>query len=68
MNEAIDKARCAKFLWIEYEKYFKENNTVKAGIKMRDSDQHYGYAEGIYHVLNMLNFMHDGMKELSDLL
>lgn len=68
MDEAIENARRSKYLWEEYEKFLKENNDVEAKINMRNSDQHYGYAEGIRQTLVMLDFKHEKMKELSDLI
>ena len=68
LTEAIENARCAKFLWKEYEKYSNENNNVEAEVNMRNSDQHYGYAEGIHQALAVLGFKHEKMKELSELL
>lgn len=67
-DEAIENVRRAKFLWTEYEKFSKENNIIKAKVNMRNSDQHYGYAEGIQQVLATLGFKHEKMKELFELL
>lgn len=68
MEKAVKNAKRAKFLWEEYEKYSKDNNSVEAEVNMRNSDQHYGYAEGIRDALAVLGFKNEQMKELSELL
>ncbi|MCD7996408.1 MAG: hypothetical protein LUH21_04155 [Clostridiales bacterium] len=45
-----------------------ENNGVEREIKQRQADQHYGYAEGIFHTLLVLNFKHEDMEQLRQLL
>ena len=35
-------------------------------IKLRSGDQHYGYAQGIYHALAVLHYKSDKMKLLSE--
>lgn len=68
MQEAIQNAKQSKKEYEEFNQYSKKNDTIKAEIEQRKADQHYGYAEGINQVLATLDFRHDRMKELSELL
>lgn len=67
MCDAIKKAEQSKREYETYNRLVNED-TVKGNTELRKADQHIGYAEGINQVLVMLNFKHDKMKELSNLL
>ena len=68
MDRAINLAMWSKSSWEKSEELTKEGKIIDAEIKQRQADQYYGEAEGIRDVLMALNFQHDRMKELGDLL
>lgn len=68
MEEAIIKVKQAKDEYKESEKHLKNANELEWEVFQRKADQHYGYADGINQVLVTLDFKHDRMKELSELL
>ncbi len=68
MEEAVISAEKSKELWRFYEENKDTLDTVTAEIKMRDADQHCGYAQGIHQALSVLGFKHEGMKILADLI
>lgn len=68
MDKAIELAARSKLEWEKYEELSKEGREIDAEIKQRASDQDYGEAMGIRLALEMLNFHHDRMKELENLL
>lgn len=65
VHEAILSAERATFLWKKHE---EAKDPITAEVKMRDSDQHYGYAEGIYQALVSIGFYNEGMNTLKNLL
>lgn len=68
MEEAIRKANNSNEDYKAFERLRKEGKEVDAECKLRLADQEIGYAEGINQALAILNFKHDRMKELSELL
>ena len=67
MEEAIRKAKQAEE---EYKTYTQllNKDIVKAETEQRKADQHYGEAIGINQALVTLDFKHERIKELSELL
>lgn len=68
MNKAINLAIWSKSAWEKSEEFLKVGQQVNAEVEQRKSDQYYGEAIGINQVLATLNFKHEKMKVLSDLL
>lgn len=68
MEEAIRKVNNSNEDYKAYERLCEEGKEVDAKCKLRLADQEIGYAEGINQALAILNFKHNRMKELSELL
>lgn len=68
MNKAINVAMWSKSAWKRHEEFLKDGKEVDAEVEQRKSDQYYGEAIGINQVLATLNFKHEKMKELADLI
>lgn len=68
MKEAIRKVKQAEEEYKESEKHLEDANELEWETYQRKADQHYGEAIGINQVLVTLDFEHDRMKELSELL
>ena len=68
MNKAIDLVMWSKSAWKKSEEFFNNGNKIDWEVEQRKSDQYYGEAIGINQVLGMLNFKHEKMKILADLL
>ena len=68
MNQAIMEMERLDEYWNEYENAKKENRAADAEVAMRQFDYKRGYADGIYDVLATINFKHDGMKKLCELI
>ena len=68
MYEAICKAKCSNEEYKAYENLSRAGIIIEANIKLRQADQHIGYAEGIHQLLAVLGFNHKDMKVLGDLL
>lgn len=65
MEEAIMRANDAQD---DFSVEWKEDDPAQRKILCERGQNHLGYAEGIYQVLNVLGFKHERMKELSNLL
>ena len=68
MNQAIRNTESSNEYWNEYEKAKKENRVADAEVAIRQFDYKRGYADGIYDVLATINFKHERMKELCELI
>lgn len=68
MNQAIRNMKSSNEYWNEYEKAKKENRVADAEVAIRQFDYKRGYADGIYDVLATINFKHERMKELCELI
>lgn len=68
MNQAIMEMERLDEYWDEYEKAKKDNRMADAEVAMRQFDYKRGYANGIYDVLATINFKHERMKELCELI
>lgn len=68
MEEAITNAKDAQMGYKKYNDYLADEERGFAELEQRKADQNYGYAEGIYNVLDALDFKHDRIKELLKLL
>ena len=68
MNQAIRNMESSDEYWNEYEKAKKENRVADAEVAIRQFDYKRGYADGIYDVLATINFKHERMKELCELI
>ena len=68
MNKAIDLVMWSKSAWEKSEESFNNGNKIDWEVQQRKSDQYYGEAIGINQVLGMLNFKHEKMNMLADLL
>ena len=68
MNQAIMEMERLDEYWNEYEKAKKDNRIADAEAAMRQFDYKRGYADGIYDVLATIDFRHERMKELCELI
>lgn len=68
MNKAIDLAMWSESAWEKADVFLKEGQEVDAEVERRKADQYYGEAIGINQVLATLNFKHEKMKELENLI
>ena len=67
MEEEIRKAKQAEEEYKTYNQLLNKD-IVKAETEQRKADQHYGEAIGINQALVTLDFKHERIKELSELL
>lgn len=68
MNQSIMEMERLDEYWNEYEKAKKDNRMADAEVVMRQFDYNRGYADGIYDVLTTINFKHEQMKKLCELI
>ena len=68
MNQSIMEMERLDEYWNEYEQAKKDNRMADAEVAMRQFDYKRGYADGIYDVLATINFKHERMKELCELI
>lgn len=66
IDEALKSTQRGVAAYEEYEILTKSGKEVDALVKLRQSDQNYGYAEGIHQALAMLNYDGERMEELAE--
>lgn len=65
VEEALKKLEQAESELAESDALADTEKNTDSYIKMRSGDQHYGYAQGIYHALSALHYKSDKMTLLS---
>ena len=65
-DEALVKLNDSEEEYEKYEKCKKKGNMTDAHIALRDADQDWGYAQGIYQALVVIGYRGKEMEELSE--
>lgn len=64
LNEAALNLDRSDTEWERYENEKRDGNYIDAEISLREFENHYGYAEGIYQALAVLGYKSEKMKEI----
>ena len=68
MQRAIYLAKLSSREYEKAEQYLRDQKPVEWEVAQRGADQYYGWASGLEQALTVLNFKHEHMKTLQDLL